>query len=172
MHKPNPLAILIAATLAASATTALASGTHAGGHHDEAIGKPGLATHVDRTVAITMADDMRFSPASIKVRQDETVRFVVKNVGAIRHEFTLGSEASLKQHNELMKKFPGMEHDEPNTASVAPGATGEVVWQFTRTGVVHFACLHPGHYDAGMKGSIKVASAAGKPRPSRASGAE
>ena len=27
---------------------------------------------------------------------------------------------------------------------------------FTKAGVVDFACLLPGHYEAGMKGAIKV----------------
>jgi len=36
--------------------------------------------------------------------------------------------------------------------------TGEVVWQFTQAGTVHFACLHPGHYEAGMKGAVAVGS--------------
>jgi uncharacterized cupredoxin-like copper-binding protein len=30
------------------------------------------------------------------------------------------------------------------------------VWTFNRAGEFHFACLIPGHYDAGMKGLIIV----------------
>ncbi|MNR52279.1 hypothetical protein D3C85_1720920 [compost metagenome] len=56
-----------------------------------------------------------------------------------------------------MKKFPDMEHDEPSKVSLAPGGKGEVIWHFSKAGTVNFACLHPGHYDAGMKGQIKVA---------------
>ncbi len=40
--------------------------------------------------------------------------------------------------------------------TLAAGKTGEVVWQFTRAGKVDFACLQPGHYDAGMKGTVNV----------------
>lgn len=135
--------------------------THAEGHSHEisAIGKPGLAAKVSRTVTIEMTDDMRFSPANISVKQGETVRFIVKNSGKLKHEFTLGTEKSLKEHYEVMKKFPEMEHDEPNTANVAAGMSGEVIWHFTQTGIIHFACLHPGHYEAGMKGFVKVAGA-------------
>ena len=99
---------------------------------------------------------MRFTPSQIRVKRGETIRFVVKNSGQLKHEFNLGTEKDLKAHYELMKKFPEMEHDEPNIASVAPGGTGEVVWQFTKAGTVSFACLHPGHYEAGMKGQVKV----------------
>jgi uncharacterized cupredoxin-like copper-binding protein len=51
-----------------------------------------------------------------------------------------------------------MEHDEPNKISLAPGQQGEVIWTFTKAGAVDFACLHVGHFDAGMKGQVKVAA--------------
>ena len=56
----------------------------------------------------------------------------------------------------MMKKHPGMEHDEPYMAHVAAGKTGEIVWLFNRAGSFDFACLIPGHYQAGMTGTIKV----------------
>ena len=56
-----------------------------------------------------------------------------------------------------MKKNPEMEHADANMVTVAPGKTGEIIWQFTSTGKVDFACLQPGHYDAGMKGLVNVA---------------
>jgi uncharacterized cupredoxin-like copper-binding protein len=49
-----------------------------------------------------------------------------------------------------------MEHDDPNLVSLEPGKTGEVIWQFTKPGKVGFACLHVGHYEAGMKGTVTV----------------
>ena len=45
--------------------------------------------------------------------------------------------------------------------TVAPGKTGEIVWRFTTAGKVDFACLQPGHYDAGMKGLVTVAAGKG-----------
>jgi len=115
-----------------------------------------VAAQVKRTVQIDMQDSMRFTPAVVRVRKGETIRFVVKNSGQLKHEFNLGTEKDLQAHYEIMKKFPEMEHDEPNIASVAPGQTGEVIWKFTTAGTVSFACLHPGHYEAGMKGSVQV----------------
>src|SRR5438105_5314379 len=129
--------------------------------HGDAIGVPGKAAKVNRTVNVDMTDAMRFSPARIAVKQGETVRFVIKNSGQLKHEFVLGTEKELKDHYELMKKFPEMEHSDPNQVTVAPGKTGEVIWQFTRAGKVDFACLQPGHYDAGMKGMVNVAAAKG-----------
>jgi uncharacterized cupredoxin-like copper-binding protein len=133
---------------------------HSHSHGIDAVGKPGVAAQVTRTIAIDMADTMRFTPSQVEVTQGETIRFVVKNTGKLKHEFNLGTDKDLKAHAEVMKKFPEMEHDEPNIASVAPGGTGEVIWQFTKTGRISFACLHPGHFDAGMKGSVRVMTAA------------
>ena len=62
----------------------------------------------------------------------------------------------LKEHAELMRKMPGMEHDEPNMATLKPGQRGDIVWQFDKPGTVDFACLSPGHMEAGMVGKVKV----------------
>ena len=127
--------------------------------HASALGKPGNSKKVSRTVEITMSDAMRFSPASVSVRRNETVRFVLKNEGKLKHEMVLGTIKELKEHAALMLKFPEMEHADPNQASVAPGKTGELVWQFTKAGTFDFACLQAGHYEAGMKGQVVVAGA-------------
>lgn len=155
--------ILAIATLgiAAISTTAWGTGNHAGGHGEgEAIGKPGDAARVSRTINVDMSDTMRFSPANFTVKQNETIRFVVKNSGKVKHEFVLGTEKELKEHYEVMKKNPEMEHADPNMVTVAPGKTGEVVWQFTKAGKVNVGCLQPGHFDAGMKGQVTVSKAA------------
>ena len=106
---------------------------------------------------LASADDMRFTPASITVDEGETVRIVVKNDGRLMHEFVLGTKEAHDEHAALMLKFPSMEHDEPYMAHVAPGKTGEIVWTFNRAGDFDFACLLPGHFDAGMAGRIRVA---------------
>ncbi len=150
----------LAALMALAAAGAFASGTHAGGHDaDEAVGKPGVAAKVTRTVQVDMTDTMRFSPADIKVKQGETVRFVVKNSGVLKHELVFGTEKELKAHYDAMKKNPEMEHTDPNMVTLAAGKTGEIVWQFTKAGKVDFGCLQPGHYDAGMKGAVQVGKA-------------
>jgi uncharacterized cupredoxin-like copper-binding protein len=140
------------------ATMVMAAGDHAGGHGDDAIGKPGVAAKVTRTVAIDMKDDMRFHASVFTVKQGETIRFVAKNSGKVKHEMVLGTQKDLKDHAEQMKKNPEMEHDEPNMVTVEPGKSGEIIWQFTQAGKVDFACLQPGHFDAGMKGLVTVAS--------------
>lgn len=109
-----------------------------------------------RTIRIDMGDGMRFAPAAIEVQRGEVVRFVAANKGQVLHEMVLGTLDELKAHAELMRRFPGMEHDEPHMAHVAPGKTGEIGWRFTQPGTFYFGCLIPGHFEAGMVGRIMV----------------
>jgi uncharacterized cupredoxin-like copper-binding protein len=109
-----------------------------------------------RTIDIRMDDKMRFTPAHIAVREGETVRLRIANRGKVLHELVLGTPEELQDHAELMKKHPGMEHDEPYMAHVNAGRRGEITWTFNRPGDFEFACLIPGHYEAGMRGTIRV----------------
>lgn len=155
-HRATAMALTFALSLVAQA--AYAAGDHAGGHDESAIGEPGKAANVSRTVQVDMSDAMRYAPSNIAAKQGETIRFIIKNSGKVKHEFVLGTAKELKEHYEVMKKFPEMEHADANMVTVAPGTTGEVIWRFTKAGKIDFACLQPGHYDAGMKGLVSVAA--------------
>jgi uncharacterized cupredoxin-like copper-binding protein len=160
--KFSKLATAFLATLAITSVpfSALAAGSHDGGHgHAEsAIGKPGVVAKVTRTITVEMTDSMRYTPSDIQAKKGETIRLLVKNNGKVKHEMSLGTEKELLAHLEEMKKFPGMEHDEPGKLTLAPGTEGEIIWQFSKAGTVNFACLMPGHYEAGMKGQVKVSA--------------
>ena len=125
----------------------------------QAWGIDGDANAVQRTITLRMTDDMRFTPDAITVKQGETLRLRVENKGQILHEVVLGTPATLEAHAQLMAKFPAMEHAEPYMAHVAPGKTGELLWQFNRPGSFDFACLIAGHFQAGMRGTITVTPA-------------
>lgn len=159
-HKTYTLVKVTALMAIALSSSAFAGGKHAGGHgyddEETAIGKPGVAARVNRSITIEMNDSMRYAPADVQVKQGETVRFVVKNVGKVKHELSLGTQQELLEHLEQMKRFPDMEHDEPSKITLAPGKQGEIIWQFTKAGTVNFACLMPGHYEAGMRGVVRV----------------
>ncbi len=124
--------------------------------HMHAIGKPGDPKKVARTVEVTMTDQMRYTPDSVRVKRGETIRFVVKNTGQIKHEMVIGTAKDLKEHAAAMQKNPEMEHDDPNAVTVEPGRTSELVWQFTQAGNLKFACLVPGHFEAGMVGNLTI----------------
>lgn len=165
-YKLNSAAL--AATLALASLGAQAHGDEervAPRQHDAskveptAFGQEGNPKKVSRTVKVDMTDNMRFVPADLAVKRGETVKFVVHNSGQLLHEMVLGTKEALEEHAELMKKFPEMEHADPNRITLAPGATGEIVWRFSKAGKIDFACLQPGHYDAGMKGVVDVSAA-------------
>jgi uncharacterized cupredoxin-like copper-binding protein len=123
---------------------------------DTAFGRQGDPAKAVRTIRVEMADTMRFTPADLTVRRGETVKFIAINKGHLLHEMVLGTAEELKRHADLMKRFPGMEHDEPHMTHVPPGESGEIVWQFTRPGEFRFGCLIPGHFEAGMVGKVTV----------------
>jgi uncharacterized cupredoxin-like copper-binding protein len=109
-----------------------------------------------RIVEIRMGDDMRFKPDRIEVREGDTIRFVVRNAGKVLHEMVIGTPRELEEHAALMRKFPTMEHDEPFMSHVPAGKRGDITWNFNRPGTFQFACLIPGHFEAGMTGTIIV----------------
>jgi uncharacterized cupredoxin-like copper-binding protein len=111
---------------------------------------------VSRTVTVTMSDAMRFAPDRIDARKGETVRFVLQNEGRLRHELVLGEPDALRRHAAMMQMMPDMQHSGPNMASLAPGEHGQLIWKFTRSGTVTFACLQSGHLEAGMRGTVAV----------------
>lgn len=122
-----------------------------------AFGIAGDPKKANRTVKVTMTDKMRFTPERLEVSEGDTVKFIVTNKGKTMHEMVLGTTKDLKEHAAMMKKFPGMEHDEPYMAHVRPGKSEQLVWTFNKPGEFDFACLMPGHFDAGMLGKIIVA---------------
>jgi uncharacterized cupredoxin-like copper-binding protein len=154
-----------------SAIAAAADAAAAGARHDHALkhkkkksaslldtpfGREGDLRKVKRVVTIEMSDAMRYFPDQIRVKKGETVRFVARNSGELPHEMVLGTMDDLKKHAAMMKKNVEMDHDDPNVAHVEPGGTGAIVWHFTRAGEFYYGCLVPGHFDAGMIGTVVV----------------
>jgi uncharacterized cupredoxin-like copper-binding protein len=123
---------------------------------ETSFGREGDPKRAHRVVKLAMSDAMRFTPADIRVKRGETVKFVVHNGGRMLHEMVLGTPDELKAHAELMRRFPDMEHADAHMTHVKPGADGVIVWQFTQPGEFQFACLIPGHFEAGMVGKVTV----------------
>jgi uncharacterized cupredoxin-like copper-binding protein len=153
--------IVIAGMVSLLAATAHAAGNHAGGHGESLAGEPGKKSEVTETVQVTMKETedgkMLYVPAAIQVKEGATVRFAIRNAGETDHEFVLDTHEEIMEHKKVMEKFPEMEHDDPNSVRLAPGESGEILWHFTKSGTLTFACLIPGHYEAGMHGDLEVA---------------
>ncbi len=99
---------------------------------------------------------MAYTPDRLEVKRGEQIRFVLKNVGTVDHEFLIDSFANNAKHKKEMAERPDMAHTEPNGARLKPNATAEIVWRFTKAGTFEFACLISGHYETGMKGTFVV----------------
>jgi len=151
------LAVLAGALTAAAALAGPGDPGHS--HGAFSAGEPGNPKKPARVVQVTMRETdgkMLFIPDRIETRKGEQIRFILRNNGLLVHEFVLASVEDNAKHAELMKKFPDMEHDDPNGKNLAPNKTAEIVWRFTKPGEFEFACLIPGHREAGMHGKVIV----------------
>ncbi|MFM9848063.1 MAG: plastocyanin/azurin family copper-binding protein [Hyphomicrobiaceae bacterium] len=127
--------------------------------HVFAAGEPGDPKKPYRTIELTMREGsgtMAYEPNLIEVKKDEQIMFVLLNAGALPHEFLIDSFENNAKHKIEMQKNPEMEHDEPNGKRLEPKSDNKVLWRFSKAGTFEFACLIPGHYEAGMKGAIVV----------------
>ncbi|MDZ3990747.1 cupredoxin family protein [Pseudomonas sp. Teo4] len=146
----------------------------AGQAKDFAFGEPAPAAKATRTVEVVLKD-ISFEPKSLQVKAGETVRFVLVNEGKLPHEFNLGDKAMHVEHQKEMiamqgKLFTagmnheGMDHGQMghgahgagNTVLVQPGQRAELTWTFHQSAPIEFACNVPGHYQAGMVGSLTI----------------
>jgi uncharacterized cupredoxin-like copper-binding protein len=162
----EPMKLVLTAGAAAMAALlhvapVLAEGEHSGHAHDDAFstGEPGDAKKPARIVQVTMTEadgKMLFTPGKVEIRKDEQIRFVLRNSGALDHEFVLATTAENLKHAESMTKNPNMELDDPNATKLAPGKSGDLVWKFTKAGEFEYSCLIPGHREAGMIGTVVV----------------
>ncbi|MGH8127206.1 MAG: cupredoxin domain-containing protein [Gammaproteobacteria bacterium] len=177
-------AVLILAPAAWTAANAQGMGEPQakGSIHSEtsAWGHPGKASAVDRTIHIKAEDSMRFVPAKLTVKAGETVKFVITNVGKLKHELVLGPKSEQREHEKEMQEMMhsskmgmmhsgkmqemhsgkmNMMHSDPNEVTLPPGKTQTLIWTFTKPGTYQYACHEPGHYAAGMYGTLTVTSA-------------
>ena len=132
-------------------------GQDADEHGEFSFGEPADAADADRTIDIDAADDFSFDPDNIDVEVGETVTFRVTNAGKQPHDFTIGDSDTQDDHDAEMAdmSMDGMGADDANAMTLDPGQTKET-WTFTEAGDVLMGCHIPGHYAAGMRGSITI----------------
>jgi uncharacterized cupredoxin-like copper-binding protein len=114
--------------------------------------EPGTSGFVAGTAAATRAIRVvagpgdAFSPSSISVARGETVTFVVTTAGPIVHEFMVGPADAVAADQA----------GTPEVADVGMMQTKSVTVTFDGSGPYAFACHQPGHYEAGMRGTITI----------------
>jgi uncharacterized cupredoxin-like copper-binding protein len=110
----------------------------------------------ERTVVVTMRHS-RFEPAVVRVDPGERVRFVLRNIDPIDHEFILGDDAVQRRHEQgRERRHHG---DVPGERSVPAGGDAATTYAFPAAldgHVLEFACHLPGHYAYGMHGTVRV----------------
>ena len=136
------------------------------------IGEKGKKDEVTREVTVKMYDNY-YVPNSIKVKRNETVRFVVENMGELVHEYNIATKEMHLKHQPEMQKMVEMEiiladkidekkmkemakidhamaHKHANSLLLEPKEKGEIIWKFSTSAKLEIACNVPGHYEAGM----------------------
>ena len=142
------------------------------------IGEKGDPSKIDRTIKIEMYDNYYY-PAQIDVKKGETIKFVVKNLGELVHEYNIGTKemhikhqpemAKLVEHEILLadkidhekmkkmsKKDHSLGHSHANSVLLEPNEVGEIIWKFSKDISLEMACNMPGHYEIGMVGKINI----------------
>jgi uncharacterized cupredoxin-like copper-binding protein len=113
----------------------------------------------DRTIPVQVTSDFRFAPDAVTVPQGETVAFVVTNDTDVEHEFVIGDEAVQAEHEtEMADGTESMTEmgDKPYAIDVPAHSTVTLVYTFDEAGELIMGCHVPGHYAAGMRGTITV----------------
>jgi uncharacterized cupredoxin-like copper-binding protein len=154
-HRMKTIVTILLALTALSGLPLRAHSHEQHAHQSYAAGEPGDPKKPSRTIEVGMSE-MAYAPARIEVKRGEQIRFVIRNTGADDHEFLLATTAENLKHAKAMMENPHMEHDEPNGVRLAPKKSAEILWKFTHAGTFEYACLIPGHREAGMVGQVLV----------------
>ena len=162
---PKPLAaytLAVGATVVAGSVLAASYWGQLGGDgHDHDHGAVTAAAPAStaaipgvRNVVVEVDDARRIVPANWQAKQGETVRLIVVNTGQVRHQLVVGRAQELAAHAESMSASGQHGHD--NSVTVEPGQASTLLYTFDQAGEWGIACLEPGHYAGGMKGSVEV----------------
>ena len=142
------------------------------------IGEPGHLNEVNRTIEIKMFDNY-YEPNQIDIKKGETIKFVVKNMGELVHEFNiatkemhikhqpemlkmvgmeilLGDRIDMKKMKEVAKTDKSMAHSHSNSVLLEPNKSEDLIWKFSKNAKLEVACNVPGHYQAGMIAKVNI----------------
>ena len=146
-------------TFTFSAAGPYAFACHAAGHFEHGMagyiemvgpGAPTVGTKDNpRLVNLDMTDTLKFIPEQVTAALGESIRFVLTNSGKAEHEFQVGpaDKVAADEHDGVIV----VEKDKLDA-----GSTQAVDYTFTGKVPYAFACHMPGHYEAGMKGTVAV----------------
>jgi uncharacterized cupredoxin-like copper-binding protein len=102
-----------------------------------------------RVIRVTAGPGLAFNPSTVSVVRGETVTFVVTTMGPAAHEFMVGPA------DAVAADAPGT----PEIADIGMMQTKALTYTFDGAGPYAFACHAPGHFEAGMRGTITIVPA-------------
>ena len=130
---------------------------HGGDGHSHDHGTPAqVIASAMKEVRIEVDDTMRFTPTKWEAQVGEPIRIILVNKGKVDHELVIGTEKEIIAHAKEMASPGTKGHHHANEISAKPGQQAELLWTFKKPGQYAMACFEPGHYEAGMKGTINV----------------
>lgn len=108
---------------------------------------PGTAQD-PRVITMEATGSLTFVPSSVTLVAGEVVRFEVTNSAGFPHDFYIGAPADVESRNVTALQ------------GIADWPSGTMTLDFTvpTSGELEFACLVPGHLEAGMKGTVTIVS--------------
>ncbi len=112
-------------------------------------GQPGFVAGTaasPRLVHVVAGPGYVFNPSSLTVKRGETILFAVTTMGPYVHEFMVGPAADVAADRE----------GTPEVSGIGMMQTRTLTYTFDGAGPYAFACHAPGHYEAGMSGTIRV----------------
>ena len=101
-----------------------------------------------RVIQVIAGPGYTFTPSTITVQRGETVTFQVTTVGPLVHEFMVGPADAVAADQA----------GTPEIADIGMMETKSLTYTFDGPGPYAFACHAPGHYEAGMTGTITIVS--------------
>ena len=99
-----------------------------------------------RVLRVVAGPGYTFEPSAITVQKGETIRFEVTTMGPLVHEFMVGPTDAVATDQT----------GTPEVAEIGMMETRSLIYTFDGSGPFAFACHAPGHYEAGMSGTITV----------------
>ena len=131
------------------------------------IGQKGDPSQIDRVIEVKMYDNY-YEPNEFVIKKNETIKFVVLNMGDLVHEFNiatkemhikhqpemmkmieneilLGDRIDKKKMTEISKTDHAMSHSHDNSILLEPNKSGELIWKFNTNAMLEAACNIPGH---------------------------
>jgi uncharacterized cupredoxin-like copper-binding protein len=106
--------------------------------------------------SVTVAIDIHYShysPDLLSVPAGVPVRFVIRNLDPIDHEWIVGDAAVHAIHRTGTEMHHGAR---PTEVSIAAGQTVETIVTFAATGQRQSICHLPGHEQYGMVGTLDI----------------